>query len=234
MPYRPAAGVDGPVGPGQHRVVLRTCLVVMFTALALPATATRPLWIWFEDDGTPVISDRRDHPDAEPYRVGTFDEIALRQQNEPHRGLGGGWSAPPAVPDDVLAIATAAARKHGVERSLVLAVIGIESAFNPAAVSRVGARGLMQLMPATAEDLGVDPADPRANVDGGTRYLAWLLQTFGDHRLALAGYNAGPGRVKRAGNRIPAIRETEEYVRAVMALFADYRRAGMSADTVQP
>jgi hypothetical protein len=216
---------DGALSAGQA-VRVRTALLLS-TLLATSAGANQPLWIWFDDDGTPVISDRRDHPGAEPYRVGTFDEIALRQQNEPHRGLGGGWAEPPAVPDDVLAVATAAARKHGVERALVLAVIGIESGFNPGAVSRVGARGLMQLMPATADDLGVDPADPRENVDGGTRYLAWLLNTFGDRRLALAGYNAGPGRVKRAGNRIPAIRETEDYVRAVMALFADFRRAGM-------
>lgn len=207
----------------QVRVVSLLCGLL----LATPAAAGRPLWIWFDDHGTPVISDRREHPAAEPYRVGTFDEIALRQQNEPHTGLGGGWSAPPAVPGDILELATAAARTHGVERALVLAVIGIESGFNPTAVSRVGARGLMQLMPATADDLGVDPNNPRENVDGGTRYLAWLLKTFEDPRLALAGYNAGPGRVKRAGNVIPAIRETQDYVRSVLALYGDYRRAGM-------
>ena len=190
------------------------------------ARAERPLWIWFDDDGTPIVSDRRDDPDAEPYRVGTFEEIALRQQNDPHSGLGR-FTAPPVVPADVLALATEMSAKHGVERALLLAVIGIESGFRHDAVSRVGATGLMQLMPATADDLNVDLANPRENVDGGTRYLAWLMRYFGDVRLALAGYNAGPGRVKRAGNRVPAIKETQAYVRIVQALRDDFVRSGM-------
>ena len=206
---------------------MRPLLLLLVCLASSTALAERPLWIWFEDDGTPVISDRRDHPAAEPYRIGTFEEIALRQQNEPHRGLGGGFLEPPPVPADVMVMATTAARRYGVDRALVLAVIAIESGFRASATSRVGAQGLMQLMPATAAELGVDPADPRDNVDGGTRYLAWLLKIFGDSRVALAAYNAGPGRVKRAGNTIPAIRETEEYVRAVSSLCDDYRRAGL-------
>jgi len=190
------------------------------------ARAQRPLWIWFDDDGTPIVSDRRDDPAAEPYRVGTFEEIALRQQNDPHSGLGR-FNAPPVVPAEVLALATEMSAKHGVERALVLAVIGIESGFRIDAVSRVGATGLMQLMPATAEDLDVDPTNPRENVDGGTRYLAWLIRYFGDVQLALAGYNAGPGRVKRAGNRVPAIKETQVYVRIVQALRDDFVRSGL-------
>ncbi len=215
------------IQPNRQAQGVRASLVVLVWFAASAALAERPLWIWFDDDGTPVISDRRDHPTAEPYRIGTFEEIALRQHNEPHRGLGGGFNEPPPVPADVLGAATTAARRYGVERALVLAVIGIESGFRATATSRVGAQGLMQLMPSTAADLGVDPTDPRANVDGGTRYLAWLLRIFGDHRLALAAYNAGPGRVKRAGNTIPPIRETQDYVRAVSALCDDFRRAGL-------
>jgi hypothetical protein len=183
-------------------------------------------WIWFDEDGTPVISDRRDHPDAEPYRIGTFDEIALRQQNDPHRGYDYGRSAP-AVPGYLLQLADEMAGKHGVERALILAVMGIESGFRETAVSRVGARGLMQLMPATAEDLGVNPDDPRENVEGGTRFLAWLLKHFSSETLAVAAYNAGPGRVKRAGNRVPAIPETQAYVRLVLSLRDDFLRAGL-------
>jgi hypothetical protein len=178
-----------------------------------------------------VVSDRRDSPDAFLYRVGTFEEILLRQQIDPHGGLGFGGvgfdgsfglgafgGRAPSVPSEVLALADTAARKHGVERELVLAVIGIESGFRPGRVSRAGARGLMQLMPATAADLDVDPDIPAQNVDGGTRFLAGLLRYFGDERLALAAYNAGPGRVKRAGNRVPPIPETVAYVDAVLNL----------------
>jgi hypothetical protein len=211
-----------------HRVSQVAALLGV-VAFSTPAAASRPLWIWFDDDGTPIVSDRRDHPNAEPYRVGTFDEIALRQTNEPHRGSwrGDDGVGAPVVPADILALATEMAQKHKVERALLLAVIGVESAFRPDAVSRAGARGLMQLMPATADDLGVDPTIPRENVDGGAKYLAWLLRTFDDQRVALAAYNAGPGRVKRAGNRIPAIAETRAYVRAVTTLHRAYRRAGM-------
>lgn len=186
-------------------------------------------WIWFDDDGTPSISDRRDHPNAIPYKIGSFDEIALRQQNDPHAGYD--WSefgrAAPSVPGHLLQLADEMAGKHKVERALVLAVMGVESGYRENALSRVGARGLMQLMPDTAADLGVDPDDPRDNVDGGTRYLAWLLKHFGSTKVALAAYNAGPGRVKRAGGVVPAIPETVAYVRLVLALRDDFVRSGL-------
>jgi hypothetical protein len=190
------------------------------------AAPPRPprLWIWFEDDGTPVVSDRRDSPLAEPYRIGTFEEILLRQQGAPHRGFDDVIA--PAVPPDVHALADTASRKHGVDKSLVLAVIAVESGFRHGLISRAGARGLMQLMPATAEDLGVDADDPAANVDGGTRYLSGLLRYFEDERLAIAAYNAGPGRVKRAGNTVPAIPETLAYVDAVLALRDAFHERG--------
>ena len=173
-----------------------------------------------------MVSDRRDHPDAEPYKIGSFDELALRQQNDPHRGYDYGRDAP-AVPGHLLQLADEMARKHRVERALILAVIGIESGFRENAVSRVGARDLMQLMPATAEDLNVDPDDPRENVDGGTRYRGWLFKHFGKMSIALAAYNAGPGRVKRAGGVVSAIPETVAYVRLVMALRDDFIRSGL-------
>ena len=201
--------------------------LIAVAALTTSTTAHAGVWwIWFDDDGTPVISDRRDHPGAEPYRIGTFDEVALRQQNDPHRGYDYGRDAP-AVPGHLLQLADEMAGKHRVERALILAVMGIESGFRESAVSRVGARGLMQLMPATAEDLNVNPDDPRENVDGGTRYLAWLLKHFGKMNIALAAYNAGPGRVKRAGGVVPAIPETVAYVRLVLALRDDFLRSGL-------
>jgi soluble lytic murein transglycosylase-like protein len=94
-----------------------------------------------------------------------------------------------------------------------------ESGFEPTAVSKSGAIGLAQLMPATAEGLGVNPHDPLENLDGGARYLAWTIKEFGSLELGLAAYNAGPGNV-RAANGIPNIPETQAYVPRVL----DYYR----------
>jgi soluble lytic murein transglycosylase-like protein len=114
---------------------------------------------------------------------------------------------------------TQASIQYGVPATLIKAVVLAESGMNPDAVSHAGAQGLMQLMPATAKDLGVmDSFDPIENIDGGSRYLAKMLDIFnGDRRLSLAGYNAGPNRVKRTMT-VPAIEETQTYVKRVLAL----------------
>lgn len=101
--------------------------------------------------------------------------------------------------------------------TLYRANIEVESAYNPAARSRVGAIGLGQLMPETAEELGVDPHDVGQNLDGSARYLAMMLAEFGDPRLALAAYNAGPDAVREHGG-IPPYRETQTHVRRVLAV----------------
>ena len=112
-----------------------------------------------------------------------------------------------------------ASKRYGIDFSLIKALIKVESDFNPKAVSRKGARGLMQLMPKTAQDLGVrDVFDPTQNVEGGARYLRDLLDLHGqDLSLALAAYNAGPTAVARYGG-IPPYPETEDYVRKVLEL----------------
>ena len=115
--------------------------------------------------------------------------------------------------------------RFDVSPSLIEALVWQESRWNARAVSPVGARGLAQLMPGTARDLGVNPDDPFANLEGGARYLRMQLDRFdGDVEKALAAYNAGPGRVARAGG-IPRIRETQNYVAAIMGRLSDHSRA---------
>jgi soluble lytic murein transglycosylase-like protein len=116
-----------------------------------------------------------------------------------------------------------AAKKHKLEAHLIKAVIKQESDAKNGAISHEGARGLMQLMPDTARRMGVrDSHDPIQNIDGGAKYLKWLLVYFkGNKELALAAYNAGMRRVIDAGYQIPPIEETQKYVVAVMS---NYRR----------
>ena len=129
------------------------------------------------------------------------------------------------VPAQYDAFVREAAQTHGVDPRLVAAVVRRESAWNANAVSRVGAGGLMQLMPDTARFLGVtDVFDARQNIHGGTRYLRTLLDTFnGDLDLALAAYNAGPGAVARYKG-IPPYRETQAYVAAVRGTYENSLR----------
>jgi soluble lytic murein transglycosylase-like protein len=155
---------------------------------------------------------------------------------------GGEMGVPPEavrgfVPDEVLdevavpaggdlrEVAAAAARRHGLDPELVMAVVSVESGFRPEAVSPKGARGLMQLMPRTAASLGVEDAfDPAQNLDGGARHLGQLLTLYGgDLRRALAAYNAGEGAVLRHGG-VPPYRETRAYVKKVLERYQEKKK----------
>ena len=114
-----------------------------------------------------------------------------------------------------------AAKKHHVSERLLHAVIQTESAYNPTAISSAGAVGLMQLMPATAKRFGVtNRNDPKQSINGGARYLRVLLKMFKSNlTLAVASYNAGEGAVKKYNNSIPPYKETQNYVKKVLALY---------------
>ncbi|MCX7561369.1 lytic transglycosylase domain-containing protein [Sulfitobacter sp. F26204] len=163
------------------------------------------------------------------------DELAILGETdlEPDKIQMAALARPAPLPRaDVLAAIEATALRYaghpGLRRTnlsvrdwltLYRANIEVESAYRQDAVSSVGAIGLGQLMPATARDLGVDPRNPLQNLDGSARYLAMMLETFGDPRLALAAYNAGPDAVRQYGG-IPPYRETQNHVARVMAVVA--------------
>jgi soluble lytic murein transglycosylase-like protein len=131
--------------------------------------------------------------------------------------------------DDIIAEAAA---EYDLDPALIRAVMRAESAFDPTIVSPAGAQGLMQLMPALAEEMGVrNVFDPRENIMGGARYLRWLLdRNHGNIPLTLAGYNAGPTIVSRY-RKIPPFRETQAYVKRITGFLADAKRdAGASAE----
>jgi hypothetical protein len=128
--------------------------------------------------------------------------------------------------------------RNGVDPVLIYSIMHQESSFKRGAVSNKGARGLMQLMPGTAARFGVTNIfDPRQNIEGGTRYMRFLLNHFGgDVSLALAGYNAGEGAVIKYGRRVPPYRETQEYVRRIGRRYALMRdpQTAHSARTIKP
>ena len=182
-------------------------LLLAGLAGAPPADAGRPIYSFTAPDGTihftDVRRDKRYQRMAEPKAERAV--LARAPRRWEYDGLIG-------LP----------AREHQVEPALVKAVIAAESGFDPEAVSRKGARGLMQLMPTTASRLGVeDPLHPTENVRGGTRYLRLMLDRYGDVERAVAAYNAGPGAVDRHGG-IPPYRETQDYVRRVMTYYRYY------------
>jgi len=140
-------------------------------------------------------------------------------------------TAPAAAPTPE-ELADEAADRYGLPRKLVRSVMAAESANQPQALSPKGAIGLMQLMPGTARDLGVNPNDPAQNVDGGTRYLRdLLLQYNGQLWHALAAYNAGPGAVSKSRDGLPPYRETLRYVNRIDR---EFRKATEPADGGTP
>jgi soluble lytic murein transglycosylase-like protein len=173
-------------------------------------------------------SEHSGYVDIPSERIGSFeiDETPAPAIEEPG---GAGARTQATTVDDYI---KAASEKHRIDRALIESVIHAESSFNPKAVSRKGAKGLMQLMPGTAAELGVtDIFDPRANVEGGTRYLQQLLIKYNNNLAkALAAYNAGPLRVEQYRG-VPPFRETHDYVARVITEFNNKKLAEQGAQS---
>ena len=160
---------------------------------------------------TPLTTPSNVVTDAQRQRLTDLRSLLIQQPvatNTPTE-----QSETPKLPESVKNISISGSR--AIRPSLVKAVILQESGGNPKAKSEAGAVGLMQLMPATAEALGVDPTDPEQNVEGGTRYLGQLMKQFGDEKLALAAYNWGPGNVRKALNYLDKKGKTKTWANIV-------------------
>lgn len=170
----------------------------------------------YSDEGTASFSDRP--PKGQAYEVLSYKCFACDVHSKVD------WHNIKLYPNKYVSAVNQATEQYGVDPALVRAIIHAESAFRPTVKSHKGAVGLMQLMPATAAELGVtDRTDPEQNIHGGVKYLAQLLNQFkGNIELATAAYNAGPGAVSRYGG-IPPYAETQAYVERVVILAKRYR-----------
>ena len=184
----------------------RVVLCAACTLLLCPAPSTAQIYAWRDSKGTLVLSDKPIDAPTAVYEVAGAPSYRTTTPAET-----------PTVEDSLDSLVLQHAQRHALRPELVRAVIQVESGFNPRARSPKGAMGLMQLMPATARELGVtNPYDPSQNIRGGTAYLRQLLDRYdGDERLALAAYNAGAGAVDRYGRNVPPYQETRDYVRRI-------------------
>ncbi len=193
---------------------ISAALLVLGIGLGLSMPARAQIASQVDESGKLVFvnSEPAAHPPRRPVPPG----FHLSKAAEAASLSDAGTTVEKVAPERLDRIVREASARHNLDPALVKAVIGVESNWNPAAVSRKGALGLMQLIPTTAGQLGVGNAfDPVQNVEGGATYLRSLLDRYhGDLELTLAAYNAGPGAVERSGG-VPNIRETRSYVQKV-------------------
>ncbi len=231
----PAASPEGLAiqrgGVGLSKAGTVRAIGVLFAALTLAAfqAQAEEVYRWIDSRGVVHLTNVPSDSNFTKYKVGSSGGtgngiliIARREaaKRRPMAIRSHGRDARTAADFDRLI--AKAARRHGLPPALVKAVVRAESNFQPHALSHAGAQGLMQLMPATADDLGVDdPFRAEDNVYGGTRYLRAMHDRFGNWKLALAAYNAGPGAVDRFGG-IPPYAETQQYVERVLHYYRRY------------
>ena len=182
------------------------------------------------DGGVRKASMGGGQPISNPNPGGPTFESILNTVSADKRVSSTGAAAPTSFkgdPKDYDGMISEASQKYGVDQALIRAVIRQESAFNPKATSHCGAKGMMQLMDPTAQDLGVKNSyDPYDNIMGGTKYLKQLMDRFdGNLTKAIAGYNAGPGAVEQHGGT-PPYAETRDYVAKVLGYYQSYKQGG--------
>jgi len=186
-------------------------LLVIMLVLFLGVESHADIYKYISDEGTVYFTNAPGNGSPE---VVVKERKAVQRQTA-------GYNKPVIRKEDFRVIAEKKAGEHNIDPNLVKAVIKTESNWNPGAISRKGALGLMQLMPTTAFEMGVnDPFDPAENIEGGIKYLKYLLQKFnGNLTLALAAYNAGPKNVEKKWT-VPAFPETIAYVKKVKAYYS--------------
>jgi soluble lytic murein transglycosylase-like protein len=202
----------------------RTLWLGLAVLLLAPVARAGDVYSYVDDDGVIHISNV---PQDKRFKRVRQSEVAGLYRPAMATAPGGGphATAPPRRPETFNPHVREAAQKYQLPEALLLAVMAVESNFDPRAMSDKGAMGLMQLMPGTARELYVGDAwDPAQNIEGGARYLRILANQYsGDIIKTLAAYNAGPEAVRRAGEAVPAIPETQEYVRKVVALYQAFK-----------
>ncbi|MFZ4856306.1 MAG: transglycosylase SLT domain-containing protein [Desulfuromonadaceae bacterium] len=205
--------------PAYARRLILYCTVLLFCAASTPRHVTADIYRYVDEDDIVHFTDA---PTDKRFKIFMRD---FKKDKELRTKLRYASTVNPAEYEQLIKNCS---EKYGVNQSLVKAVIHAESGYDPNAVSRKGASGLMQLMPETAKSLKVvDRFNPRDNVDGGVKYLRFLLDTFrGDVSLAVAAYNAGLTNVAKYGG-IPPYNETRTYVNRVLSYMKSYQESGI-------
>lgn len=202
--------------------MLKTAVVICSLFLTV-ASVSADIYKYVDENGVVCYTDA-------PYGKKAQQVISEKKARKTERA-----ASPVVLSRDYSQYIHKAASKYDLEPDLIKAVIKTESNGNHRAVSRKGAIGLMQLMPSTASDMNVsNPYNPEENIEGGTRYLKYLLERFnGNMTLALAAYNSGPGTVEKYGN-VPPIDETRQYVKRIMNLYNGKKNYAFSDVSASP
>jgi len=198
-----------------YRHIFLTCFLILVLTSGSSGVLATEIFVYKDKDGQIHLTDKPPHDG--------FKRVTDR--NWKHKPMASLDTA--SFPENrkrFMPLIGKAARRYRVNEALLDAVVTAESAYDPKAVSKAGAVGLMQLMPGTAKRYGTtDRYNPEANVYAGTRYLRDLLKQFKNTRLALAAYNAGENNVIKYGHKIPPFKETQKYVRKVMHYYEKYQ-----------
>jgi len=212
------------------RILAAIAAFALVLCVTLPAKAG--VYMYKDSNGRILLTDKPRNYKQLAYISPSDKEV---KKDKKTRGVSSGTSASASQGNRLYftryhSIIQKHSSKYKLDHKLVSAVVQVESQFNPNAISRTGAVGLMQLMPSTAMQLGVaDPYDPSQNIEGGTKYLRYLVERFkGDVTLALAAYNSGPLNVEKYGS-VPPFKETKRYIQKIYSIYKGKRKINLAA-----